>query len=197
MKYFIDCGAHHGEGLKHFIDAYNIDETWSIYSFEPNLESFDVLKELSYKNCNINYINKGVWTEDTVLEFHPETTSESYGSRPDGAGSTFVPMNDWNIKANGNWGGGDFLNSYKIEVIDLCKFINELKDVEFLLVKMDIEGSEYPILRKMLNENTTINSINDLYVEFHDWAMSTENPTSTGLIISQVTSKGVNIKKWV
>jgi FkbM family methyltransferase len=196
MKYFIDCGAHHGEGLKHFIDMYNVDDTWSVYSFEPNLESFAVLKDVKYKNCNINFVNKGVWTEDTVLEFHPETTSESYGSRPDGAGSTFVSLNDWNIKNNGNWGAGDFLNSYKIEVIDLCNFLNSLKDVEFLLIKMDIEGSEYPLLRKMLND-PSINLVNDMYVEFHDWAMSSESVDSTNQIMSEVASKGINIKKWV
>ena len=31
MKYFIDCGTHHGEGLMHFVDQYNIDSTWTIH----------------------------------------------------------------------------------------------------------------------------------------------------------------------
>ena len=42
MKYFIDCGGHHGEGLKSFIEMYNIDKTWEIYSFEPNKDSFEI-----------------------------------------------------------------------------------------------------------------------------------------------------------
>ena len=35
-KIFLDCGTHYGEGLNSFINHYNIDNTWDVYSFEPN-----------------------------------------------------------------------------------------------------------------------------------------------------------------
>ena len=43
---------------------------------------------------------------------------------------------------------------------------------------MDIEGAEYGILRKLLNEGT-INLIDILHVEFHDRLMPAESEEST------------------
>jgi FkbM family methyltransferase len=196
MKYFLDLGGHHGEGMMHFIDEYKIDKDWIIYSFEPNKLSFDVLKDIKYKDCNIIPINKGIWVKDTVLKFRPETTSESYGKNDDGAGSTFIGLNDWNINNDNNSGAGTFNKTYDIEVIDISSFIRELSDVEFLLIKMDIEGSEYSVLRKMIDDDT-ISVVNDIYVEFHDWAMNSQNEQTTNELILEITNKGINLKKWI
>lgn len=196
MKYYIDCGGHFGEGLKSFIDMYKIDETWTIVSFEPNIESFEKLKKFNYNDCKIKFINKGVWIENKKMLFRPEKTTKSYGGRNDGSGSTFISNDDWNIKTADNKGAGDFLDSYEVDVIDFDYFLKSLEDVEFLLVKMDIEGSEYSILRKLI-ETGTISLIDQLYVEFHDWAMSTESKDSTALLIETIKNKGVDIKKWV
>lgn len=196
MKYFLDFGGHHGEGMMHFIDKYDIDSSWTIYTFEPNKLSFDILKNNKYKNCNITHINKGIWISDTILTFSPETTSETYGKMDDGAGSTFLDLNDWNIKNNGNWGAGTYDKKYDVEVLDLSKLLKSLIDVEFLLIKMDIEGSEYPILRKIIKDGT-INIIDDIYVEFHDWAMNSETEQTTNELINIISNMGVNIKKWI
>jgi FkbM family methyltransferase len=196
MNYFIDCGGHHGEGLKIFIDMYNIDEKWKIYTFEPNKESFNILKDFKYKNCNIEFINAGIWKEDSKLTFNVETTSPGYGSKEDGAGSTFVKLENWNIKHSGNMGAGDYLTSYEVDVINFSNFIRNLNDVEFLLVKMDVEGVEYDIIRNMIIDDSILN-INDLYVEFHDWAMSSENEITTNDLIKIISDKGINIKRWI
>ena len=60
---------------------------------------------------------------------------------------------------------------------------------------MDIEGSEYTILRKII-ETKSIQIINDIYVEFHDWAMTSETDKSTDDLIKSINSIGINIKKW-
>lgn len=196
MKYFIDCGTHHGEGLMHFVDQYNIDSTWTIHTFEPNKASFEFLKSFEYKNCNIVKHNVGIWTEDTTLTFRPETTHPVNGRTADGAGSTFISENNWNIKTPGNWGAGDYLETYEVPVIDLSKFLKELKDPEFILLKVDIEGSEYSVLRKLINDNS-IKLVNDVYVEFHDWAMSTTGMDTTDILIKEISSLGVKITKWI
>lgn len=198
MKYYIDCGGHFGEGMKNFIDMYSIDENWKIITFEPNIESFEILKNFKYKNCNIEFNNRGVWIKNEKMKFRPEKTSISYGQNVDGAASTFIKESDWFIKNPNNTGAGDFLleNEYDIEVIDFESLLKELVDVEFLLVKMDIEGCEYEILRKLI-QTETIKIIDDLYVEFHDWAMNSETNQSTEEIINKITQMGVNIKKWI
>jgi FkbM family methyltransferase len=196
MKYFIDCGGHHGEGLKSFIEMYNIDETWKVFSFEPNKDSFDILKDFKYNRCNIEFINAGIWISNSKLTFNVETTSPSYGSKEDGAGSTFVDLKNWNVKHTGNMGVGDYISSYEVDVINFSDFLKSLKDVEFLLVKMDVEGSEYDILRNIINDDS-ISVINDLYVEFHDWAMSSESSLTTNNLITIISDKGINIKRWI
>jgi FkbM family methyltransferase len=196
MKYFIDCGGHHGEGLKSFIEMYNIDETWKVFSFEPNKDSFDILKDFKYNRCNIEFINVGIWISNSKLTFNVETTSPSYGSKEDGAGSTFVDLKNWNVKHPGNMGVGDYISSYEVDVINFSDFLKSLKDVEFLLVKMDVEGSEYDILRNIINDDS-ISVINDLYVEFHDWAMSSESSLTTNNLITIISDKGINIKRWI
>lgn len=192
MKYFIDCGGHHGERLKYFIDMHKIDSTWKIYSFEPNKESFDILKNVEYNNCDINPINSGIWIFDGELKFNPERTNPKYGGNNDGEGSTFMDLGNWKIKSENNPGAGEFINSYNISVTDLSKFINDLEDREYLLVKMDIEGSEYQVLRHLIKEGT-ISKIDDLYVEFHDWAMVTENSSTTNSLIDEIRSLGIKV----
>jgi FkbM family methyltransferase len=193
-NYFLDCGSHFGEGLNHFMQHYKMDETWEIYSFEPNKDSYFILSNKKF-NINVKFFNKGVHTENCILKFRPETTSVSYGQRPDGAGSTFLSKDDWDITIN-NPGAGTFKNDeYEIECIDLDEFIKNLKDINFLVVKLDVEGSEYAILRKLI-ETGNIKKINDLYVEFHDWAMKSETLTSTNDLIQKIQNLGININRW-
>jgi len=193
MKYFIDCGGHFGEGLKHFADSYRCDKNWKIFTFEPNKESFDILKKVTYKDVPITCFNLGIWTEDTKLYFNPET---SPSGETTGAGSTFVKKEDWNIKIPGNTGAGDYKDKYEIEVIDFSKFLKELKNPEFVLVKMDIEGSEYAVLRSLIADGS-IGIINEIHCEFHDWAMKSENKESTKELINQIEQLGVKINKWI
>lgn len=194
MKYFIDCGGHHGERLKHFIDLHKIDPSWKIYSFEPNRESFNILKNVEHKGCNINPINSGIWIFDGELKFNPEKTNPDYfEGNQDGEGSTFMDLENWRIKSSSNPGAGDFIDSYVIGVTDLSKFIEKLEDREYLLVKMDIEGSEYPVLRHLIKEGT-ISKIDDLYVEFHDWAMATEDSNSTNSLIQEIKNLCIDIR---
>ena len=37
MKHFLDLGAHKLEGLKEFTQRLNIDKSWKVYSYEPNI----------------------------------------------------------------------------------------------------------------------------------------------------------------
>jgi FkbM family methyltransferase len=195
MKYFIDCGSHHGEKIKKFIDLYKIGQEWKIYSFEPNKESYNILKSIDNGGYDINPLNAGIWKFDGELLFNPETTQKHLGGKNDGEVSTFMNLDNWRIKHSGNPGAGDFNDSYKIDVVNLSRFLKELDDPEYVLLKMDIEGSEYDVLRHLISESS-ISIINDLYVEFHDWAMLSEDSNSTRLLLDQIRSHGVNIRNY-
>jgi FkbM family methyltransferase len=83
---YIDCGTHLGEGLKKHIEMCGIDETWEIYTFEANPNTFKIFQEArktdnvpeKYKWIkweNIEYFNKAVWTEDGEIDFYCSTVS--------------------------------------------------------------------------------------------------------------------------
>jgi FkbM family methyltransferase len=150
MKYFFDLGSHHGEGLIYFADKFKMDENWIIHTFEPNTLSFKVIENFQYKDLNIVKHNLGVWVEDTTLEFRAETTHTVNGGARDGAGSTFITGENWQTKSQANWGGGDYEETYLVKVIDFNSLLLELKNPEYIFVKIDIEGSEYAVIKRLI-----------------------------------------------
>ena len=55
----------------------------------------------------------------------------------------------------------------QIKSVDFSGFLGErFKQEDFIAVKMDIEGAEYPVLEKLISDNR-LNYIDLLFVEFH------------------------------
>lgn len=80
--------------------------------------------------------------------------------------------------------------------------LNNFNKQDFIVVKMDIEGAEYAVLRKMINDRS-LEYINDLYVEFHSHKDSNaihengENKDSTLILIDKIKEFKVNFQHWV
>lgn len=183
-KIFLDCGTHYGEGLTNFINAYEINNTWEVYSFEPNKH----LWKQHFENnpySNIQYINKAIYIDDNVITFniaYPNTDASSIFSE--------------HI--------GDYLyEKVETQCLDLSKFIIEnFSKEDFIVAKLDIEGAEYIVLKKMLTDGS-IDYINDLYVEFHSHKDENsiketgENKQTTFELIDKIKKTGVNFTHWV
>ena len=152
------------------------------------------MKELKIDGPDVQFINKGVWTENGNILFNAETKPKERGGDNDGEGSTFIDLTDWNIKEN-NPGAGDFNISYLCDVIDFSEILNSLENPDLVVVKMDIEGSEYPVLRKIISDRSAT-VINEIYCEFHDWAMPSEDKGSTMSIIGDLESMGIGVHHW-
>ena len=61
-----------------------------------------------------------------------------------------------------------------VPTIRLVDFINYLNPEDHsIILKLDVEGSEYPILEDMRQSNT-FGKIKKLYIEFHEWARTSE-----------------------
>ena len=45
MNVYLDCGGHFGEGLRTFIQKYNMDSSWEIHTREPNPAALFVLEK--------------------------------------------------------------------------------------------------------------------------------------------------------
>jgi FkbM family methyltransferase len=146
-KIFINLGSQSFEtSTKWFKDNYehmkNFDE-WKIYCFECDKSK---IGETYKKYSNIKVYNKAIYNYDGFIDITGLGTMGRVLSADGKSG---------NLKDR----------STKIECIDFMKFIKEnfSKD-DFILVKCDIEGSEFSILPEII-ENSEY--IKELFIEFH------------------------------
>lgn len=65
---YVDCGAYNGDTIELFRDYYN-DYERKIYAFEPDTDSFELLKKNYANDGKIELIKKGLWDCKTVLSF--------------------------------------------------------------------------------------------------------------------------------
>ena len=83
----------------------------------------------------------------------------------------------------------------KVESIDISQWILDTfsKD-DRIVMKMDIEGSEYEVLPKMI-EDGSINYVNQLYIEWHDYILP-EYKEMTPQLQKSLGEAGVQVGGW-
>jgi FkbM family methyltransferase len=144
---FIDCGAHTGNTLRVFKASADYTPSTLLFAFEPTPRFANVLRKVP--DCHV--IPKAVWVVDGTVEFF-------YDVRRSGLRSTAV--------ANAN--------SHRVSkepalvpCIDFGQWIRDsFRPDDQLVVKMDIEGAEYAVLRKMFRDGS-IRYVRKLHVEWH------------------------------
>ncbi len=147
-KVFINAGANKGSDIKRFQELYGDD--WEIFAFEVEPQCFEHLEKYS-----VNIVKKAVSTKDGKDIFSKGVTTLSGTLRKDKDSKNMDP-----------WG-----KTYEVETIDFSKWIKEnfSKDDE-IIMSMDIEGSEYDVINKMI-EDDTLSYINKLYIETHEYCL--------------------------
>lgn len=147
-KIFIDCGAHCGESILEAKRRFGNDV--KIYSFEANTNLAKELIDCFKNDSNVKIENKAVWIDNSFIEFYL-STSWSDGS------SIYKEKNSGGISEN---------ILLKVPCMDLSSFINSFDKDNYIILKLDVEGAEYEILNKMI-EDGTIKRVNELHGEFH------------------------------
>ena len=172
-KIFLDCGAHKATSIKKFREEYPNADDYEIISFECNPKFKQILRDVD----DITFYNKAIWIKDGKTEFY-------LGK---GASSSLIYG-----KTRGNL---NFDNPIEVETIDLSKWImdNFTKD-DYIILKMDIEGAEYEVLTKMIDEGS-IKYINKLYVEFHGLRVF-KTREDTKKIRTAIRELGIPIYNW-
>lgn len=118
----IDGGANIGVASLYFKTLY---PNAKIFAFEPDKKIYATLSKniASFELKNVELINKGLWSSDTVLSF-----------QSDGADGGKITT-----------GSKDSSNT--IEVTDINHYLNQ--EIDFL--KLDIEGAEFEVLNACKN----------------------------------------------
>jgi FkbM family methyltransferase len=185
-KIFLDCGTHLCQGLYHFLRRGQIDSTWEIHAFEAN-PACQLLERLEKFPLPVIPHPYAVWISDGVIAFRQENHVISQSESPtdgrsniDGWGSSVAALDAAHP---------GYQPEIMVPCLDFSRFVKELPPAE-IVCKLNVEGSEFPILRRMLSDGT-IDRISKFYIEFHQWMIPTETDESVKELVSLVTRRGI------
>jgi len=190
-KVFFDCGSHHGMALKFYRKIMNMGNDWEIHAFEPNPSNREF-----FQKGGVGYSENVVFHEEAIADIDGEISFFMEDHSISRSGSPVLS----NVKTDG-WGSTTSLTSrhrglsapITVKAVDLSRLLERYNEKDFIVVKMDIEGSEYKVLRKMISKGT-IKKISLLFVEFHYHNhVPEENLESTQELISQIELLGVPV----
>jgi FkbM family methyltransferase len=193
MNIFIDGGTHLCEGLRKFIEMGIIDSNTEVHTFEPNPSCNVVERIKEFSNYNVTYHDSAIWISDGVVKFNQENTELSRSGSPnDGQSIT----DGWASSVDNIgfvWKG--YEESINVKCIDFSKFIESLDINVKIICKLDIEGSEFVVLRHLISTGV-ISRISEFYIEFHEWTMNNESIESKNKLIKEITDTGVIVHPW-
>lgn len=158
----VDIGAH--KGYFSIFASQNTKKNSKIYALEPSSKNFEALKNNSFvnKTQNITTFNIGIYSEKKDLKLYLGKSENN----------SFFSDYQKRITKQDNH------SSEIVKVMTLKEFFEQekLSNIDFL--KLDCEGSEYPIL--LNTDKKTLTKIKIISLEFHD--LKNENYTPNNLI---------------
>lgn len=166
MNIYLDCGFYVGNALKQYMERGEVDASWAIHAFEPN-------PDIEIDNPLVILHREAVWTDDGEVTF-------VIAGRHDAA----------SIKDT----SGHEVGSREVTVksIDFSKFVKELPKGD-VICSCDIEGAEFLVLEKMLEEDT-IDRIKILDIEFHHRLMTDKTEEDSQKLINEIEKRGVEVR---
>jgi len=129
-----DAGAHFGETV---IIYNNLFKNPSIYSFEPFLPSFEVLKDNVKTFSNVKVFNVALSNFTGEVDFHVNKSS---------ATNSMLPTSKESVK---NWPKNllDTVETIKINSITIDEFVEKYNIEVIHILKIDTQGTEYEIIQ--------------------------------------------------
>lgn len=150
MNVFIDLGSHFGAITRKFMSSKLYSSDFVIHCFEANPVITPEIFAAYPAGCIIH--REAAWTEDGEIEFFINHDQRVQGS------SVFKE------KVTGNL---DKEHPVKVPCIDFSAWLKKnFNRTDNVIVKSNIEGAEYPLFTKMI-ENGTIDMISKLYLRRH------------------------------
>ena len=139
----VDVGAFTGSWAQHIVDRYDP----VIYAFEPNPGSFKRLQQKAANNPKLQAMPYGLGDEDVTVAF----TLNGLGSS----------MCDERMSHSD-------IPRTQVEIAAIDRVWNELKLGQIDLMKINIEGAEFPLLDKMIKADL-LNKVDCFMIQFHEW----------------------------
>jgi FkbM family methyltransferase len=159
------------QGFNEISKIYGIDSSWECYCFEPNPKTYISSKENYLKllddGLNIIHFNAGVSNKNDYVNLNLSESTIWDGTEV----GTFTGQSS-NILLNPPQKLQENPIKYNSEteivrVLDFSNIIETFSSInDFIVVKLDVEGSEFDIIDKLISSGT-IKYINEIYIEFH------------------------------
>ena len=176
MNIFIDLGAHDGNSVELFLKNYKDADSFSIHSFEPNPYLVKKYKQ-SYPLFNI--YQKAASNKNGTAKFYLGNPLSS------------------TLRTDKTTGDICYEKPINVEIINLSQFILEnFSKSDFIIIKMDIEGSEYDVIPKLLEDGLFDGYINLLYGEWHLNKIQNIDLAFHEKLVSLLKDKGFVMKEW-
>jgi FkbM family methyltransferase len=131
-----DLGGYEGEFTERFLETHSPER---VHIFEPVPEFADRIRDKFSDNSTVDVHNYGLKDVNATQEFSIDSNSSSmYTDEP----------------------------NTEVEIRDVVEVIDELGVEEIRLMKINIEGSEYDLIKRLI-ESGYIEDIEDVQVQFH------------------------------
>lgn len=175
-KIFIDLGANDGCSVNLFLKSFSDSQDYEIHSFECNPYMIEIYKK---RFPDYKLYNSAVSTTYGEIKFYIGDTILSSSLREDKTTGMNNPT------------------EIKVKCIDISDFIiKSFSRDDKIILKMDIEGSEYDILPKMLEDGLFDGYINTLYGEWHWRKLKNVNKQFHNNLVKKLQQKGFVMKEW-
>jgi FkbM family methyltransferase len=139
----VDVGAFTGKWAQQIVERYDP----VIYAFEPNPKPFARLQERAVNNPKLQPIPYGLGDEDVTVEFTVK-----------GLGSSMCDERASNADTP----------RIKVDIAAVDRVWRELQLGHIDLMKINIEGAEFPLLEKMISADL-LKNVDCFMIQFHEW----------------------------
>ncbi len=154
----VDVGAHKGEYVLSIKKNFLIKK---IFAFEPNIDTYKILKRNICKDKNIFTFNYGISDKDGKISFNKNMESSSSSINDLNKDSKYFKKKYFFLNF---FGSSKVTTKIDIEVLRLESFLLEKKINYIDLLKIDTEGYEYQVLNSLGGQ---INKIKLIHFEHH------------------------------
>jgi FkbM family methyltransferase len=158
---FIDCGANVGRVLQRQIQRFPAREYFAIEANPELIPHIEAVRD-RYPNSSINIMHCAAWHSDGAIPFY--LSGRNSEGRVVHDGSTAVLGKSPRHRQSGVI---DYGHPIEVPSLDLSAWIRStFAPSDIIYLKMDIEGAEYVVLDKMLQDGT-LDYVREAKVEFH------------------------------